>query len=634
MDGVTLSLLILGSTIPMAACGFAAGLLAERITGAPGLRERVWGLALLAPVLAVVAVVLVSPHLSRPVPVGPPATDPGAVIIDPVVTAPPATSPFQTWFDVAQVLAPTLLLSLMLLGMIVGCVLLLRRHARLLQLLRQARPLDDEALSADIARQAAVLKVRAPVLKASDHLGSPLLAGLIRPSIVIPRALTGLPTSRLVLICGHELAHLKRGDNPRAWAEGALLAVMWFNPFMAMIHARLNAAREEHCDAIALAQADGAARRAYAETLLETLRLSAGPEPHSAFIGAGRKTAMRLKAILKPQAPASLRARASVIAIGAVLALAVGGATVALAMQTAPERAIAGRASHWKQSVQDDVRGPKGEIQVAGDQMQVKDGVAYWSGRPVIVLAPATGDPRRDAQLAGVTFLVNGKAAPADFTPNALDARDIGVIKVRQRTDDQDGPTVIDIVMAPEAPPAPPAPPALIAPEAPPAPPTPPSPMSAPTPPSSPSPLTPMTAPTPPTPPLAPLARLQAPPPAPPAPPAPPKPVVAQPVWEARPTGADVAAVYPRDALNAGLSGRVILMCKTTEAGLLAECSTRGETPAGNGFAEAALKLAPKFKIRITTAEGLSVRTGQVNIPIVFNSPSAAPSPRPAPTTR
>ena len=622
MDGVTLSLLILGSTIPMAACGLAAGLLAERITGAPGLRERVWGLALLAPVLAVVAVVLVSPHLSRPVPVGPPATDPGAVIIDPVVIAPPATSPFQTWFDVAEVLAPTLLLSLMLLGMIVGGVLLLRRHARLLQLLRQARPLDDEALSADIARQAAALKVRAPGLKASDRLGSPLLAGLIRPSIVIPRALTGLPTPRLALICGHELAHLKRGDNPRAWAEGALLAVMWFNPFMAMIHARLNAAREEHCDAIALAQADGAARRAYAETLLETLRLSAGPEPQSAFIGAGRKTAMRLKAILKPQAPASLRARAGVIAIGAVLALAVGGATIALAMQAAPERAIAGRASHWKQSVQDDVRGPKGVIQVAGDQMQVKDGVAYWSGRPVIVLTPATGDPRRDAQLAGVTFLVNGKAAPADFTPNSLDARDIGVIKVRQRADAEDGPTVIDIVMAPDAPPAPPAPPALVAPEAPPEPPTPPSPVSAPTPP---------------TPPLAPLVRLQAPPPAPPAPPtppAPPKPVVAQPVWDARPTGADVAAVYPRDALNAGLSGRVILMCKTTEAGLLAECSTRGETPAGNGFAEAALKLAPKFKIRPTTAEGLSVRTGQVNIPIVFNAPLAAPSPRPVPTTR
>jgi protein TonB len=261
-------------------------------------------------------------------------------------------------------------------------------------------------------------------------------------------------------------------------------------------------------------------------------------------------------------------------------------------------------------------------IQVAGDQMQVKDGVAYWSGRPVIVLTPATGDPRRDAQLAGVTFLVNGKAAPADFTPNSLDARDIGVIKVRQRADAEDGPTVIDIVMAPDAPPAPPAPPALVAPEAPPEPPTPPSPVSAPTPP---------------TPPLAPLVRLQAPPPAPPAPPtppAPPKPVVAQPVWDARPTGADVAAVYPRDALNAGLSGRVILMCKTTEAGLLAECSTRGETPAGNGFAEAALKLAPKFKIRPTTAEGLSVRTGQVNIPIVFNAPLAAPSPRPVPTTR
>ncbi len=621
MNGVTLTLMILGATLPLAALGLAAGLLTERITGAPSLRERVWGLALLAPVMAVVAVLLVSPHLSRPAPVAPPATDQAAVLAEVAVTAPPVVAPFQTLIDVAWLLAPTILLSLMLLGMIVAVVLLLRRHVQLLRLVRMARPLDDHALSADLQRQAAALKVRAPSLKASDRAGSPLLAGLIRPAIVIPRALTRLPTARLALICGHELAHLKRGDNPRAWAEGLLMAVMWFNPFMAMIQARLNAAREEGCDAMALAQADGPARRAYAESLIETLRLSAGPEPQSAFIGAGSKTAMRLQAILKPHGPAGPRAKAGAIAIAAALALTVGGATVALAMQAAPERAVTGRASSWQQSMQDNALAPKGRIDVAADRMRKKDGIIYWTGRPAVVMTAATGDPRRDAELAGVRFLVNGKPAAADFTPNDLDLDQIGLITIKGPSKGESGPTVINIVMAPEAPPAPPTPP------------TAPTPMVAPTPPTPPTEVT-RLAPLPPLPPTAPTAPAPTPPPAPPAPPAPPMPVVSRPVFEARPTGADVAAVYPHEALNARLSGRVTLFCQLTTAGLLTKCETRGETPAGNGFADAALKLAPKFRVRMPAPDGRPAGNSAIVVPIAFGAPAATPTPRPAPSAR
>ncbi|RYF90661.1 MAG: M56 family metallopeptidase, partial [Caulobacteraceae bacterium] len=485
MNGVALALLMLGATLPMALAGLGAGLLVERITGAPGLRERVWGLALLAPALAIAAVALVSPHLSRPVPVGPPGTDPTILLTEVAVTAPPAVAPFQTLVDVAWLLAPTILLGLILLGMLVALGLLLRRHLLLGQLVRAARPLHDEALSEELARQAAALKVRPPGLKTSDRAGSPLLAGLLKPAIVIPRALTRLPTKRLALICGHELAHLKRGDNPRAWAEGLLLAVMWFNPFMAMIQARLNAAREERCDAMALRQADDAARRAYAQSLIETLRLSAGPEPQSAFIGAGRKTAMRLKAILKPHGPASASARAGVLAVGVALALAVGGASVALAMQAAPQRPIAGRATSWQQSSQENVWSPKGLVVVAADRMEKRGDVAYWRGRPAVSLSAATGDPARDAALARVRFLVNGRPAPADFTPNSLDPRDIGLIKVRGSAGDEHGATTIDIVMIPPAPPAPLAPLAALEP---PTPPTPLTPLVAPTPPVPPTP--------------------------------------------------------------------------------------------------------------------------------------------------
>jgi TonB family protein len=630
MNGVTLTLLILGSTLPMAALGLAAGLLVERITGEPALRERVWGLALLAPVAAVVAVVLVSPHLSRPAP--PPTPVAAAVDAlntgDIVVTRPEAVDPFTALGELTLLLGPVLLLSLILLGVVVAVALLIRRHVLLGQIVRGAEPLEDEALSTELVRQAAALKVRAPDLKASDRAGSPLLAGLLRPAIVIPKVLTRLPTRRLALICGHELAHLKRGDNPRAWAEGLLLAAMWFNPFMAAIHARLNAAREERCDAIALAQADTAARRAYAESLIETLRLSAGPEPQSAFIGAGRKTAMRLKAILKPHAPAGAGARVAVLGVAAALALAVGGASVALAMQAAPERAVSGRASTWQQSVQDNPLAPKGMVVVAADHMRTTDDLVYWSGRPAVNLRAATGDPKRDAELAQVRFLINGKPAPEGFTPNSLDQEKIGLVTVRGQSKTYTGPTVINIVMAPETPPPPPAPPAppAAAPQPPPPPPFPPTPEIAPTPPPPPAPPVARLAP------LAPLARMPTPPPAPPAPPAPPEPPVVRGVdWLARPSAADVAAAYPPKARAAGISGRVVLSCDTGADGGLSNCRTRGETPAGMGFSEAAVQLAPKFRVNAAFPEGVRARTGKVSIPIMFGAsaePAVSPKPR------
>lgn len=337
---------------------------------------------------------------------------------------------------------------------------------------------------------------------------------------------------------------------------------------------------------------------------------------------------MRLKAILKPHAPAGLGAHAAVLGIASILALGVGGSAVALAMQAAPAKAVAGRSSSWKQSVQDNAFAPKGMIDIAADQVRLKGDVAYWSGRPAIYLTPATGDARKDAELANVRFLINGQPTSADFNPNQLDGDRIGLIKVH-KPKGSEAPTVIDIVMAPEAPPAPPAPPAP-APEPPPAPPTPPE---------VPSPVTPMTAPTPPAPPtpptpvarLAPLAPIPSaarmaplPPPAPPAPPAaapappapPHPPIIGKPEWIARPTAADVAAVYPANARER--AGRVGLSCSTLGDGRLVDCKAKGAKPADVPFEAAALKLAAKYRLSGKLPDGRPAGGGFVYIPMSF----------------
>jgi TonB family protein len=80
---------------------------------------------------------------------------------------------------------------------------------------------------------------------------------------------------------------------------------------------------------------------------------------------------------------------------------------------------------------------------------------------------------------------------------------------------------------------------------------------------------------------------------------------------------------YPKAAADAHVEGRATLRCSVTAAGGLADCTTSGEDPPGQGFGEAALNLAPLFKMRPMTKDGVPVSGGKINIPIRFALPKA-----------
>jgi TonB family protein len=108
--------------------------------------------------------------------------------------------------------------------------------------------------------------------------------------------------------------------------------------------------------------------------------------------------------------------------------------------------------------------------------------------------------------------------------------------------------------------------------------------------------------------------------------PASPKPsVITQPDWQSRPTGADLAALYPKAAAAAHIEGRAVLRCKVAASGDLTDCTANAEQPPGQGFADAALAMAPKFKMKPMSKDGVAVAGGQVAIPIRFGLPKAAP---------
>src|SRR5262249_18076189 len=64
--------------------------------------------------------------------------------------------------------------------------------------------------------------------------------------------------------------------------------------------------------------------------------------------------------------------------------------------------------------------------------------------------------------------------------------------------------------------------------------------------------------------------------------------------------------------------GRVVLSCRVDDEGGLVDCATDEESPAGEGFADAALKMAPIFRMKPLTIDGRPVAGGSVQIPIVF----------------
>ncbi len=108
---------------------------------------------------------------------------------------------------------------------------------------------------------------------------------------------------------------------------------------------------------------------------------------------------------------------------------------------------------------------------------------------------------------------------------------------------------------------------------------------------------------------------------APPAPAARPAPVIVKPDWVVKPVGADIADVYPPEAVKAGLGGAATIGCAVSLEGRLVDCKVLDEAPAQAGFGEAALKLSERFQMKPMTRDGHPVSGGKIRIPFRFALP-------------
>jgi len=155
-------------------------------------------------------------------------------------------------------------------GLLVQLMGLARSFGRVRRTLRACAPMDD----AQIVARAGVLARRMGVSRAPRLLetegGAPFLVGILRPAIVLPRALLNADSRDLDAVLSHELAHEKRRDlawNALLWASATLF---WFHPLVWVARRFLALEVESACDEMVLSSTR-IAPRSYAALLLGTM---------------------------------------------------------------------------------------------------------------------------------------------------------------------------------------------------------------------------------------------------------------------------------------------------------------------------------------------------------------------------
>jgi TonB family protein len=139
-----------------------------------------------------------------------------------------------------------------------GALLALARltigHLALRKLLRAGEPFGERS--------------SIPVLLADVSV--PVLCGLIRPAILLPRDARSWNESRLDAALRHELGHARRGDLWSLTAAYLCRAVYWFHPLAWLLTERARQEQEEACDDLVLNSSLEPA--AYAEALVASAR--------------------------------------------------------------------------------------------------------------------------------------------------------------------------------------------------------------------------------------------------------------------------------------------------------------------------------------------------------------------------
>ena len=131
-------------------------------------------------------------------------------------------------------------------------------------------------------------KIRLLVCEKAD---SPLLLGLFRPCLLLPRP--DFTPEQLAVIFRHELAHCKRHDLLMKWLFLLARSVHWFNPLVHIMAGKASLDLESACDDTVLHGKDSSYRKQYGTVLLDVMAEKKRSLPLSTHFAGNAKDVLR-----------------------------------------------------------------------------------------------------------------------------------------------------------------------------------------------------------------------------------------------------------------------------------------------------------------------------------------------------
>lgn len=139
---------------------------------------------------------------------------------------------------------------------------------------------------------------RTVAVRQTDRVKAPLVYGIFRPVILMPKQTDWEDEQALQFILQHELVHIKRLDGVTKILLAAALCIHWFNPMVWAMYLLANRDLELSCDEAVLRSFGEKVKSAYADTLLRMEEQKSGLLP---FTNNFSRSAMeeRIRAIMK-----------------------------------------------------------------------------------------------------------------------------------------------------------------------------------------------------------------------------------------------------------------------------------------------------------------------------------------------